>query len=160
MKKMIRHVLVSITGSDESFRAAQYAILLSKAYGCRVTALYVVDTETLKKLVLAKILVADESADYESSLEQNGERYLNYVEALAKKKSVDIVTTTRRGGVYTEVLQAADELDADMIVIGGFEEVGTDNDQAASAQRTLLQNARRSVLVVKDPDIENQFRKA
>ena len=60
--------------------------------------MYVVDTATLRELLLSKIFVEDESAEYEKSLEENGRSYLNYVEELAQEegREVEKVLRTRR----------------------------------------------------------------
>jgi nucleotide-binding universal stress UspA family protein len=74
MKPLIQNVLVAISGSDASINAAKYAIVLARQYRCSLTAVYVVDTATLRQLVITNIFIEDESEDYEKSLEENGRR--------------------------------------------------------------------------------------
>ena len=83
MKPLISNIVTGITGSNASILAAKYAIVLAKLYRCRLTAVYVVDTATIKQLALTKIFIQEESIEYEKSLEANGERYLSFVEELA-----------------------------------------------------------------------------
>ena len=84
IRPLYRNVLVLINGSESSIQAAKYGILMSKLYRCKLKAIYVVDTATLKQLTLNKFFVSEESKEYESSLTSDGQRYLQYVEDLAK----------------------------------------------------------------------------
>ena len=90
MKELLRTIVVAVSGSEASIGAAKYAIAMARSYRLRVLAVYVVDTATLRELLLSRIFIEEESADYEKSLEQNGHRYLNYVEELAAKKGVEV----------------------------------------------------------------------
>jgi nucleotide-binding universal stress UspA family protein len=90
MKPLISNIVVVITGSDASILAAKYAIVMAKTYHCKLTAVYVVDIATIRQLTLSKIFIQEESTEYERSLEANGERYLSFVEELARAKGVRI----------------------------------------------------------------------
>ena len=52
IKPLFQNILVLITGSEASVNAAKYAVLMAKLYRCRVHAVYVVDTATIKTLTL------------------------------------------------------------------------------------------------------------
>jgi nucleotide-binding universal stress UspA family protein len=159
MKGLIRTMLVAVSGSSSSLAAAKYGILMAKAHTSRLIAVYVVDTATLKELLLSKIFVEEESSDYEKSLESNGYRYLNYVEELARKKGVQVEKVLRRGSISTEIVEAAQENEADIILLGGFEDRGILRDAISRQHRDILKNAECSVLVVKQPDIDSIFKK-
>ncbi len=79
MKPIISNIVTAVTGSDASIMAAKYAIVMAKLYRCRLSAVYVVDTATIKQLTLSRIFIQEESVEYEKSLEANGERYLAFV---------------------------------------------------------------------------------
>jgi nucleotide-binding universal stress UspA family protein len=159
MKGLLQTVVVAVSGSEASINASKYGILLSKLYRARLIAVYVVDTATLKELLLSKIFVEDESAEYEKNLEDNGQRYLNYIEELAQKKGVTVQKVLRRGAVPTEVIRLAEEQDADMILLGGWEEKGGGRDVLSRQHREILVNSPVSILVVKESDIEFLYRK-
>jgi len=101
-----------VTGTDASILAAKYAIVLAKAYHCKLTAVYVVDTATIKQLTLSKIFIQEEASEYERSLENNGTRYLAFVDELARAKSVKVEKVLRKGAIFTEILHVADEKNA------------------------------------------------
>jgi nucleotide-binding universal stress UspA family protein len=160
MKPLISNIVAVITGSDASILAAKYAIVLSKLYRCRLSAVYVVDTATIRQLTLSKIFIQEESQEYEKSLEANGERYLSFVEELARAKGVKIEREIRRGAVYTEVLTAADEKRADLIVLGGWEKDRSARDIISHAHREIMVSAKCSVLLVKEPGIDQLYKQA
>jgi nucleotide-binding universal stress UspA family protein len=158
MKPLISNIVVVITGSDASILAAKYAIVMAKQYHCRLSAVYVVDTATIKQLTLSKIFIQSEGADYEQSLEANGKRYLSFVEELAHAKGVKIEKEIRKGAVYTEVLHAADERRADVIVLGGWEKDRSAKDIIGHAHREILVNSKCSVMLVKNPGIDQLYK--
>jgi nucleotide-binding universal stress UspA family protein len=159
MSPLLGSLVVAVSGSEESIAAAKYAIALAKNYQIRVLAVYVVDTATLRELLLSKIFIEEESEDYERSLEQNGHRYLNYVEELAAKKGVPVEKVLRRGSVSTEIITVAEDAHADLILLGGFEPRDLVRDVLTRQHREIMKNARCSVLVVKEPEVENIYRR-
>jgi len=160
MKPLFSNLVVFISGADASILAAKYAIVLAKLYRCRLTAVYVVDTATIKQLTLSKIFIQEESQEYEQSLEANGKRYLAFVEELAHAKGVRIERDIRRGAVYTEVLRAAEDKKADLILLGGWEKDRNPRDIISHSHREIMVNAKCPVLLVKEPDIDRIYRQA
>jgi len=160
MKPFISNIITGITGSDASISAAKYAIVMAKNYHCRLTMVYVVDTATIKQLMLSKIFVQEESLEYERSLEANGERYLSFMEELANAKGVKIEKEIRKGAVYTEILTAAEERKADLIVMGGWEKDRSARDIIGHAHHEIMINAKCSVMVVKESNIDQIFKQA
>jgi len=160
MKPLFSNVIIAITGSDASILAAKYAIVMAKAYHCKLCAVYVVDTATIKQLQLSRIFVQEESQEYERSLEANGERYLSFVEELALAKGVKLDKEIRRGAVYTEILTVADERDADLIVFGGWEKDRNPRDILSHACREIMVNAKCSIVYVKEPGIDQIYKQA
>jgi nucleotide-binding universal stress UspA family protein len=160
MKPLISNIVVVVTGSDASILAAKYAIVMAKSYRCRLTAVYVVDTATIRQLTLSKIFIQEESQEYEKSLEANGERYLSFVEELARAKGVKVEREIRRGAVYTEILAVADGKKADLVVLGGWEKDRSARDIVSHAHREIMVNAKCSVLLVKEPGIDQLYKQS
>jgi nucleotide-binding universal stress UspA family protein len=158
MKPLISNIVTGITGSDASILAAKYAIVMAKSYHCQLSMVYVVDTATIKQLALSKIFVQDESIEYEKSLETNGERYLAFVEELAHVKGIKIKKEIRKGAVFTELLAVAEDSNADLIVMGGWEKDRSTRDIIGNAHREILFNAKCPVLIVKRPDIDQVYK--
>jgi nucleotide-binding universal stress UspA family protein len=158
MKSLISHILVAVTGSDASISAAKYAIVLSKQYHCKLTAVYVVDTATIRQLTLSKIFIQEEAAEYEKSLENNGERYLAFVDELAHAKGVKIEKVMKKGAIFTEILHAADDRKADLILIGGWEKDTKTRDIIGHSHKEIMINSKCSVVLVKEPDIDQIYK--
>jgi nucleotide-binding universal stress UspA family protein len=150
-------VVVGVSGSNASVHAAKYAIMLAKLYGSSVTAVYVVDTATIRHLQISKIFIEDEAREYERSLRENGERCLAFVEELARSKKVEIKRDMRAGSVYSELLAASEEAGADCVVLGGWEKDRTSFDIISKSHREILFHSKCSVIIVKEPRIEELF---
>ena len=161
MKPLLNNIIVAVSGTDKSIEAAKYAIAMAKMYRCKITAVYVVDIATIKQLTISRIFVQDESIEYEKSLETNGNRYLAFVEELARSKDVKIERELRKGAVYTEILAAADEHKADLILLGGIIKNNKANsrDIIGHSQKEIIANAKCSVMIVKEPDIDQIYKK-
>lgn len=161
IKPLFQNILVMVNGTDASINAVRYAILMSKLYRCRVYAVYVVDTATIKQLTLNRIFIEEESREYEKSLEENGKRYLSYVDDIGKSKGVRIDTELRRGAIWSEVVTMADEKKIDAILLGGMESQAADQKEImSSSYKSIMLNARCSVLIVKEKMIEQLFKLA
>jgi len=160
MKPLISNIVVAVTGTDASILAAKYAIVMAKIYHCKLSAVYVVDTATIKQLMLSRIFLQEEGAEYEKNLENNGSRYLTFVEELANAKGVKVERILRRGAIYTEILSVADEKGADLILLGGWEKDTKTKDIIGSSHREIMANAKCSVMLVKEPDIDQIYKKA
>ncbi len=159
MNTLFQNLVVAVSGSEASLDAGKYAIAMAKECRARLIAVYVVDVATLRELLLSKIFVEDESLEYERNLEENGNRYLNYIEELAWKKGVDVVKVLRKGAIFSEVVKVAEERRADVILLGGVEEKGGFRDVLSRQHRDILRNAKCSILVVKEPNIETIYKK-
>jgi len=160
VKPLISNIVTGITGSDASILAAKYAIVLAKLYQCRLTAVYVVDTATIKQLTMSKIFIQEESAGYEKSLEANGQRYLSFVEELAMAKGIKAEREIRKGSVCTEILSVADEKKADLIILGGWERGRSARDIISHSHREIMVQAKCSVILVKEPGIDLIYKQA
>lgn len=162
IKPLFRNIIVAINGSETSICAAEYGILMSKLYHCHLKAVYVIDTATLKQLTLNKYFVAEEGSEYESSLRADGARYLSYIKQLGEAKGVMVETELRSGAVWSELIDAADDYKANLILIGGFsmdKNSGLVNHDAISASsREIISNAHCSVLIVKEKMIDQLFK--
>ena len=159
MKTLFQTLVIAVSGSQASINAAKFGIAMAKASKCRLLAVYVVDTATLRELLLSKIFVEDESSEYQMGLEQNGERYLNYVAELARKKGVAVEKVLRHGAISTEIVEVAEENGADLVLLGGFEYKGLMRDALSRQHREILKNAKCSILVVREPEIDAIYQK-
>jgi len=145
----IRKMLLYIDGSESSIYAAKFAITIARAYSVSLRVLYVVNENLLNELLRAKVFVQVEKMDYERDLEEDGKRYLNYVEKLANSKGVEIEKNLRKGVVHEEVAREIEECDCDILIQGELGEVLSLRDSFYEEGERILRKASCSVVVVK-----------
>ena len=154
-------MIVAVNGHRSSIHSAMYAIMMARTYNISLKFIYVVDTATVKYLSMNKFLVSDERYDYEERLAEDGERYLAYAQMLAGSKGVKCETELRNGGVFTEILRAADEYEADLIILGGNEKDErhqVKRNVLSTDQSEVLAHSKVPVMIIQKPDIEKLFK--
>lgn len=159
MSAIINNILVAISGSDSSINGAKYAIMLAKTFKWDLSVVYVIDTSTLKELLISKIFIEEESSEFEHNLEANGNRYLDYIEELARNKGVKVKKILKRGGIATMILEAAEEADADLIVLGAWQQNKSKRELITKSHMDILFDSKKSVLIVKEQEIETMFKR-
>jgi len=152
MAKIVDNVLVLVDGTEQSITAAQYAILLAKSTGARLTALYVVNTRALTDLVKARIFLQAEQDEYQLDLQADAERYLGHVRELAEKAGVEVETVKSSGTVHLEVRSEIAKRKIDLLVLGELGGVRSRRDEFYDEAERALRTAPCAVLVVKDED--------
>lgn len=163
IKPLFQKVVVAVNGSAPSMRAAMYGILMAKAYHCHLKAVYVVDTNTIKQLMMNNFLLRDECYSAESSLVTDGERNLAYIADLAKSKGIRIDTELRKGSVWSQIISAADDYNADLILLGGHGNSDTSvvlKNETSLENRSIIGSAHCSVLVVNEKYLDQMFKLA
>ena len=164
MKKgLFERILLAVDGSDEAIRASRLAIMMARRMDAELTALYVVDTATIKELLLSRIFIDEESKEYEASLEENGKKYLHIVEELASSKKQKVETVLERGSIYGKILEYALEKKADLIIVGGRKrgvKSGSGSRDLLSSEYTrVLKESQIPVLFAKGDEIDSAFKK-
>jgi len=158
---MFQRVLIVVDGSAAGVRAAKFSIMVARRTGAELFAISVVDTATIRELELSRIFVEEEGREYERSLEEDTKKHLHYIASLAESKKCHVETVLERGSVYGRIVEFAMEKEIDLIVIGG--EIGQDRggarDRASLEYLRVLREARQSVLFVKNPDVDVDFKK-
>ena len=106
---MYQTILAPVDGSDSSERAVDHAIDLADRFDASLHAIYVVDTTRY-----GSGRVGD-SETVLGDLTSQGETVL---ERVADRAPVDVRTVLRRGEPSEEIQAYAEELDADLLVLG------------------------------------------
>ena len=160
-KAFIKKILLVVDGHDRSIKAAKYAILLS--HNLKTAELYgiaVVDTKTLRELMKSKIFIESESYEYAEELKKNAGRYLNFVEELAKKKDLEIKKVIKEGSIHGKVIETADEIDADLIIVAGWHHTVARRDMIDNEHKHIAEGAQTPVIVIPDNDkIDLEYKK-
>ena len=124
MKMLLQTVVVAVSGSEGSINAAKYGIALARMYRCKLLAVYVVDTATLKELLLSKIFIDEESKEYEKSLEAERAPLPELRRGAGAEEGRPVEKFLRSGSIATEIVEAAEENKADLISAGRIQRVG------------------------------------
>ena len=142
-------ILVAVDATETALAAARYGIAIARTYGAELHAVYVVNENLLEELLRAKVFVEAEEVDLEVDLEEDGKRYLSYVEKLARDKDVSVSTELLKGSVHREVVDKATQIGATLIIIGEIEEPVSRKDAFYDEGEMILRRAGCPVLVVK-----------
>ena len=113
-KQTIQHIMVVADGSEAGFRAAALAISLTRSTGARLTAISIIDTETLRQLLTYRILVSQEMQDFEGELESSARQYLERVRTMAMDEKVAVDQLLVRGPYHQAVLSQQSQLAAEI----------------------------------------------
>ncbi|MBA7648099.1 hypothetical protein ES703_55879 [subsurface metagenome] len=148
----IRKIMVYIDGTEQAITAAQYAILLSRATGAELTALYIVNTRALSDLVKAHIFLEAEQEEYQRDLDADADRYLNHVRTLARQKGLAIETISASGTVHQEIKNKVIENEIDLLVLGELSHIRSRRDELYNEAERSMRSVPCSVLIVKDED--------
>jgi nucleotide-binding universal stress UspA family protein len=148
-KSLINHILLLVDGTKSSFQAADYAIDLARTVGARLTALAVVDTDTLKQLLNVKILVDAEMQEFERELEQSAQNQLDEVRQRAMNRRVKLEAVLRSGNSEVIVPIELAQRNVDLLVMGAFQSERVKHDLIARQRQQILDRANCSIVVVK-----------
>ena len=162
IKPLFQKIVVAYSGSKTSLDTLMYAILMAKVYKCQIKVVVVVDTASIKYLTLQKFMVSQEGEAIAKNLESDGKKNLNYAMNFAKSKGVKIETELRKGSVWSEIVAAADEFKADLILIGGAKNLdhlsSLSRDLVSSQESEIIGSAHCSVMVVRDPFVAQKIK--
>ncbi len=146
---MFKHILVPVDGSPTSLAAIDKAVGLAKAFGSTVTAIYVIDPYPFTGV----------GADFAYGQDQ----YLAAAKAEANAAMEAAKQHLSEGGVQGEtrvieshtvwrgVLEAADAVGADLIVMGSHGRRGLEKLVLGSVAQSVLSHTKITTLVVRAP---------
>ena len=144
---MFKQILVPVDGSATSLAAIDKAAGLARAFGSKVTAIFVIDPYPFTGV----------GADFAYGQDQ----YLNAAKAEAgaaienaaarlKQAGVDAETkVVESHAVWRGVLEAADAVGADLIVMGSHGRRGLEKLVLGSVAQSVLSHTRINTLVVR-----------
>ncbi|MFA5099887.1 MAG: universal stress protein [Candidatus Omnitrophota bacterium] len=147
----LRTIVVSIAGSPSSLITAKYAIALAKLLSVKLVALYVVDKKVLQDLLKSRIFVDVEARVYERDLEQQGAAILERISKMALDKGIAFESFLMKGVVSDEVFNKAQELQADLLVMGELKEKMSRTEVFYDEGERILRRSPCPIVMVKNP---------
>jgi nucleotide-binding universal stress UspA family protein len=145
----VNHILVLVDGTESSFHAADYAIEMARALGASLTAMAVVDTDTLRQLLNVKILVDSEMDEFEKELELSSQNQLDDVRQRAMSRRVKFEDLLRSGNSEVVVPKEVSKRGVDLLAMGAFQSNRVKFDLLARQRQQILDRATCPVLIVK-----------
>jgi len=141
--RMYDRILVPTDGSEGTTETLAHACSIATDNDATLHVLYVID----QRLYLA----AEEGTQDEvvASLETRGQEALDAATTQAGTEGVEVETERRQGVPHTEIVEYADEIDADLVAMGTHGRTGRDRLAAlGSVTERVVESAERPVLVV------------
>jgi len=144
----LKRILVPVDFSGPSSQAVRYAARFAQHFGSEITLLHIVQTSVAPFPEVAPYLDHLE-ADFE-----NAERALQTLAAQQTLKSSAIHTAVRTGLAAHEIVEAARELDSDLIVIATHGYTGWKHLCIGSTTERVVRTAPCPVFVVREKQHE------
>lgn len=144
---MYETILFPTDGSDASFQALDHALDITAAYEGVLHGLYVIDTSYPYGDVEGDGYDLD---PIRAALRDVGERAIQRIEDRADQEGTSFVGMIREGSqVHQAIFAYADEIDADLIVMGTHGRHGVDRWLLGSVTEQVIRTAEIPVLTVR-----------
>lgn len=141
---MFQHILVAIDGSKISGQALEAAIEEARVWKATVHVIYVVETGLFSSLPM--------DSTWEimySMLENEGNRALATAREMAERSGVKIETLMKQGHAGNEIVRAAADLGADLVIVGSHGKSEVDRLLLGSVSSFVVSNSGKTVMVVR-----------
>lgn len=145
---MFKHILVPVDGSSTSQLAVEKAIGLAKAFGSRVTSIFVIDPYPFTGVGTD---FAYGQAEYLSAATAEANAAIKDAKATFDAAGISVETSVIEAhAAWRGVVQAAESMQADLIVMGSHGRSGLEKLVLGSVTQAVLSHTRLPVMVVRD----------
>lgn len=143
-----QHILVAVDESPISYAAVEQARILAKDLNSRVTLMSVIAVDPFVGVDFYK--VAPAVTDYFMQAEENAQHRLLELKQSFIVENIQVSTKVIRGVVPSEgIIHVADEVGADLIMMGSHGHTGFKKMMLGSVAQNVLTQSPIPVLVVK-----------
>jgi len=146
---MYETILTPVDGSAPSEAAADHAIRLARDADATLSVVSVVDVEALSAAKLDTEALLD-------GYEAEAERHVAAVADRARESGVDVETAVIRGAPYRAILDRAEAVDADLVVMGSHGRRGLERYLLGSTTERVLRLSPAPVLVLRSDEGDYQ----
>lgn len=144
-----QNILVPVDGSDTSFAAIKKAADLAKAFDAKITVAQVL---ALDPYIAAEYITTSQTNDIIERARSSIQDTLEEAKQRFQSEGVEVETKLLEGQViHREIVNAAEELKADLIVIGSHGRTGLKKLFLGSVAQNVLSEISTPVLVVRQP---------
>lgn len=141
---MFSKLLTPVDGSENSLRALEAAINLSKRIDAQITALYV-----MEKPPTVYIHPQKELEELLKNYKKEAEQILEKCEGIANKNGIELKTVITEGDAASKIIQYAEKELFDMIAMGHRGSGRFKEMVLGSVAQKVLHQTKRAVLIVK-----------
>ena len=143
-----KHLLVPVDESPMSYAAAEQALSLAKDLNCPVTIMSVIAVDPFVGVDFYK--VAPAITVYFMQAEQNAQNRLAEIQQSFSREGISVDTKIIRGVAASEgIVQIANEIGADLIIMGSHGRTGVKKMMLGSVAQNVLTQSPVPVLIVK-----------
>lgn len=141
---MFHQILVAIDGSKISNKALETAIDEARVWKAPLLAIYVVETGLFSSLPM------DNTWEIMySMLEKEGDKAISAAREKAEKQGVRIEAAVKQGHAGNEIVKAAKEAGADLVIVGSHGKSEVDRLLLGSVSSFVVANCTANVMVVR-----------
>ncbi|GGP21896.1 universal stress protein YxiE [Thermocladium modestius] len=145
LKYMLKKILVAIDGSPQSSKALDIAIDMAKRFESKLYIVHVIEEQ---KYMLA-INYPPAYPEMVDSLLKNAKELLDEAAKKAMEQGVNAEQLLERGDAASKIIDAADNLCVDMIVMGSRGLRGVTKFLLGSVSERVVKYSKRPVMVIK-----------
>jgi nucleotide-binding universal stress UspA family protein len=145
---MFKHILVPVDGSSTAQKAVSRAVSLAKAFGSQATAIYVIDPYPFTGVGTD---FAYGQAQYLGAATAEANEALRTTQEAFNAAGLKLTTSVVEGHVIARgILQTAETLGADLIVMGSHGRRGLEKLLLGSVTQRVVSQSPVAVLVVRE----------
>ncbi len=145
---MFKHILVPVDGSSTAQLAIDKAVGLARAFGSRVTTIFVIDPYPFTGVGTD---FAYGQADYLSAATAEANAAIKAAKSAFEDAGITVHTNVvEASAAWRGVVDAAESGDADLIIMGSHGRRGLEKLMLGSVTQAVLSHTKLPVLVVRD----------
>ncbi|ENU31397.1 universal stress protein [Acinetobacter sp. 2JN-4] len=142
-----QNILVPVDDSPISYAAVEHALSLAKLSGAKVTVLSVVAVDPYVGVDFYQ--VAPAITEHFMQAEAHAKTQLQDIAQSFSQNDINVATKIYHGSASEGILFVADEIGADLIIMGSHGRTGVKRLLLGSVARTVLTESHIPVLVIK-----------
>ena len=145
---MYKHILVPVDGSETAQQAVHSAAAMARAFGSKVTVLYVIDPFPFSGLGSD---FAYGQAEYQNAARAEARTSTEQAQAVLAQAGVhSSITVSEAHAAWRGILDTAGHIGADLIVMGSHGRSGLEKVVLGSVAQRVLSHASLPVMVVRE----------
>ncbi|WNY27339.1 universal stress protein [Methanolapillus ohkumae] len=143
MDELYQKIIVATDGTEYVKKAIHAAIDLSKLTGAVLHAVYVADVSNITPTSAEWVLVSE-------NIKKESDATLEYFKTEADKAQIRYETVSLSGSAPTEIVQYANQIGADLIVVGATGKKTLERILLGSVSEKIVRTAKQQVLIVRN----------